>query len=158
MIHNPAHPDRRGFLGSLAAGTAAVVLPTGCTAGTTGTNAAPATASSAPAAPPPAADFGKYKVGVQSYTFRQFPVEQALKQTQAAGLKYIEFYRGHVPTDSSPGAIAGFRKMAGEYDITPIAFGVERFTKDHDANKKLFEFASALGVKHISADPTPDKF
>ncbi len=30
--------------------------------------------------------------------------------------------------------------------------------KDHDANKKLFEFGKALGVKYLSADPTPDSF
>jgi inosose dehydratase len=110
------------------------------------------------AAPAPADPFAGFTVGVQSYTFRKFPLERALKMTQELDLKSAEFYRGHVPTDSSPEKIAGVKKLCGEYGVTPIAFGVERFTKDHDANKKLFDFAAALGVKYLSADPEPDSF
>jgi sugar phosphate isomerase/epimerase len=103
-------------------------------------------------------DFGGFTVGIQSYTFRKFNLEQALKKTQEAGLKYAEFFRGHVPTDSSPEKIAAVKKLCGEYGVTPIAFGVENFSKDHDKNKKLFDFGAALGVKHLSADPNPDSF
>jgi inosose dehydratase len=112
----------------------------------------PRTASAA------AGDFGSFTVGIQSYTFRKFNLEQALKRTQEAGLKFAEFYRGHVPTDSSPEKLAAIKKLCAEYDVTPIAFGVERFTKDHDANRKLFDFGTALGIKHFSADPDPDSF
>ncbi len=103
-------------------------------------------------------DFGGFTVGIQSYTFRKFGFEQALKKTQELGLKYAELYRGHVATDSSAEKIAAAKKLCAEYGITPIAFGVERFTKDHAANKKLFDFGAALGVKHLSADPDPDSF
>jgi sugar phosphate isomerase/epimerase len=109
---------------------------------------------SAPAQDP----FGGFTVGIQSYTFRKFPLERALKQTQDLGLKYAEFYRGHVPTASDAEKLAGVRKLCGDYGITPIAFGVESFSKTHDANKILFDFARALGVKYLSADPAPDSF
>jgi sugar phosphate isomerase/epimerase len=102
--------------------------------------------------------FGTFTVGIQSYTFRKFPLEQALKRTQEAGLKFAEFYRGHVPIDSPPDKLAGIKKLCQEYDVTPIAFGVEPFGKDHGENKKRFDFAAALGVKYLSADPTPDSF
>jgi sugar phosphate isomerase/epimerase len=102
--------------------------------------------------------FGDFTVGVQSYCFREFDLEQALKRTQALGLKWIEFYRKHAPPESSPEQIKAIVRMCGDYGITPIAFGVERFTKDHAANKKLFDFGKALGIKHLSADPEPDSF
>ena len=35
---------------------------------------------------------------------------------------------------------------------------MQGFTKDHDANKKIFEFGKALGLKAFSADPDPDSF
>ena len=105
-----------------------------------------------------ASDFGGFTVGIQSYTFRKFGFEQALKKTQELGLTSAELYRGHVSTDSSPDAIKAALKLCGEYGVTPVAFGVERFTKNHDANKKLFEFGAALGIKHLSADPDPDSF
>jgi sugar phosphate isomerase/epimerase len=102
--------------------------------------------------------FGRFTVGVQSYCFREFDREQALKKTQALGLKWIEFYRKHAPLESTPEQIQAIRRMCGDYGITPIAFGVERFTKDHAGNQKLFEFGKALGIKHFSADPDPDSF
>ncbi len=100
--------------------------------------------------------FGGFTVGIQSYTFRNFNLDQALKRTQAAGLTYAEFYRGHVPTDSSPDKLKAILKLCTEYGVAPVAFGVEKFTKDHDKNQKLFDFAAALGVKYLSADPDPD--
>jgi sugar phosphate isomerase/epimerase len=103
-------------------------------------------------------EFGGFTVGVQSYTFRSFDLERALKHTQELGLKYAELFRGHVPTAGPPEKVAAARKLCAEYGVAPIAFGVERFTKDHAANKKLFDFAAALGAKFLSADPDPDSF
>ncbi len=42
--------------------------------------------------------------------------------------------------------------------MTISAHGVNRFTKDGDANRKVFEFAKAAGIKNLSADPDPDSF
>ena len=103
-------------------------------------------------------DFGGFTVGVQTYTFREFDLEPALKRTQDLGLKFAEFYNKHVPLNSTPEKLAAIKKVCGEYGVTPIAFGVQRFTKDHDANKKLFEFGKTLGVSYLSADPTMDAF
>lgn len=133
-------PSRRQFLGCNAA------LVAGCFA------------QSSPSYATAPDSFGGYQVGIQSYTFRKFNLEQALKRTQEAGLAYAEFYRGHIKTDSKPEAIEAMRKLCAEYGVTPIAFGVESFSANHEANKKLFEFAARLGVKHLSADPTPDSF
>ncbi len=102
--------------------------------------------------------FGGFALGVQSYSFRNFKLEPALKRTQELGLHTIEFFNGHVPPKSTPEQIKAVLKMCGDYAIAPVAFGVEGFSKDHDANKKLFEFGKALGVKSLSADPTPDSF
>ena len=111
------------------------------------------------ARPAPAADaFGGFKVGVQSYTFRNFDLEQMLKRTKELGLKYAEFYSKHVPPDSSPEKLKAILALCKEYEVAPAGFGVSRFTKDHAANKKLFDFGKALGVNYLSADPTPDSF
>jgi sugar phosphate isomerase/epimerase len=106
----------------------------------------------------PAQDFNGFTVGVQTYTFRNFGLEKALDLTRGLGLKYAEFYQKHIPAESTPAQLAAFKKLLGEYGITPIAFGVQRFTKNHDANKKQFEFGKALGIQHFSADPDPDSF
>jgi inosose dehydratase len=102
--------------------------------------------------------FGGFTLGMQSYTFRNFKLEQALKRIQDVGLHFVEFATGHVPVTDNADAVKAVLKLCADYDIKPIAYGVQRFTKDHDANKKLFEFGKALGITTFSANPDPDSF
>jgi sugar phosphate isomerase/epimerase len=102
--------------------------------------------------------FGGFTVGVQSYTFRNFDLEPALKRIKELGLHYVEFFQKHCPLDSSEKQIKAVLDLCKTYDITPLTFGVQGFSKDHDKNKKVFEFGKALGIKTFSADPDPDSF
>jgi inosose dehydratase len=102
--------------------------------------------------------FGGFTLGVQSYSFRQFNLERALQAINKLGLRYVELYNGHVPLNSTPKQIEAVLRLCKENNVTPIAFGVERFTKDDKANRAKFEFARALGARHLSADPDPESF
>jgi sugar phosphate isomerase/epimerase len=102
--------------------------------------------------------FGGFRVGAQSYTFRQFNLEQTLQRIHDLGLHYVEFYNGHVPLNSTPEQIQAVLRRCRELEITPIGFGVERFTRNTDANRRIFELGRALGVRYLSADPDPDSF
>jgi sugar phosphate isomerase/epimerase len=102
--------------------------------------------------------FGGFIVGVQSWSFRHFNTEQALKRTKDLGLHYMEFSSKHTSVGSTPEQLQALLKLCAEYDVKPVAFGVHAFTKDHDANRRAFEFAKTLGLKSLSADPTPDSF
>lgn len=102
--------------------------------------------------------FGGFTVGVQSYTFSNFDLEPCLKRTKELGLHYIEFFQKHAPLTSSPEQIKAILKLCKDYEITPLTYGVQGFSKDHDKNKKTFEFGKALGIKTFSADPDPDSF
>lgn len=128
-------PDRRAFL-AMTAATATFALNSRVCA---------------------AAELG-FNIGVQSYTFREFDLEGALKRINELGLKHAEFYSKHIPPDSTPGTLKEILKLCKEYDVVPVGFGVSPFTKDHEANRKFFEFGQAIGVKYLSADPTPDAF
>ena len=102
--------------------------------------------------------FGGFKLGAQSYTFREFDLEPTLKRMKELGLHYVELYEKHAPLESSPKQIEALRKLCKEYEITPLAWGVQGFSKNTDANRKVFEFGKALGIKMFSADPDPDSF
>jgi sugar phosphate isomerase/epimerase len=102
--------------------------------------------------------FGDFKVGAQSYTFRNFNTEQALTRMKKLGLHYAELYQKHAPLEASPEQIKALLKLCKEYGVTPLAWGVQSFTKDHDANKRVFEFGKAMGLKMFSANPNPDSF
>src|SRR4051812_16901339 len=79
-------------------------------------------------------------LGVQSYTFRNFDLEPALKRMKDLGLKGCEFFSKHIPPDSKPEKLKGILDLCKEYEVTPVGFGVSGFSKNHDANKKLFDF------------------
>src|SRR5262249_29984328 len=102
--------------------------------------------------------FGGFKFACQSYTFRKFNLEKAVTTIGKLGIPYVEFFRDHVKVESTPEQIQAVLKLCKDNGVTPIAFGVEGFSKDHDANKKKFEFGKALGIKSLSADPDPDSF
>jgi inosose dehydratase len=102
--------------------------------------------------------FSGFTLAIQSYTFRKFPLDKAVAKIEDCGVKHVEFYNGHVPVESKPDQIKAVLKLCGDHGIRPVAFGVEPFSKDQDANKKRFELGAALGVKSLSADPTPDAF
>jgi inosose dehydratase len=99
-----------------------------------------------------------FPLGIQSYTFRQFKLEQALQRMQKLGIKNAEFYNAHIPPTSTPSQVETILKLCKEYDVKPLAFGVHAFTKDHDKNKQAFDFGKALGIQVFSADPSPDSF
>lgn len=101
-------------------------------------------------------EYGPFKMGIQSYSLRHFPVDEALAKTKDLGLHYWESYSAHIPPD--PRSAPEARLRAAGFGVSVNGFGVVRFTADHDANRKLFEFGKALGVSYLSADPTPDAF
>ena len=100
----------------------------------------------------------KIILGVQTYTYRNFDLETALKKMKELGVTQAEFYQKHIPATSTPEQLKAILNLCKEYGVKPVAFGVQRFTKDHDANKKMFEFGKAVGLTAFSADPDPDSF
>jgi inosose dehydratase len=102
--------------------------------------------------------FGGFTVAIQSYSYRKFTFERALDQIQMLGVRNVELYREHVPLTTTDAQMRAVRNTLEKHNITPVAFGVERFTKDHAANRRLFEFARRLGVRFLTADPDPDSF
>ena len=105
----------------------------------------------------PARDpFGGFTVAIQSYSYRRLNLERALEQMQMLGVRNAELYREHVPIASTDAQMRAIKNLLEKYQVTPVAFGVERFTKDHAANRRLFEFARRLGVRFLTADPDPE--
>jgi sugar phosphate isomerase/epimerase len=137
MIDRPL--SRRDVLRGTAAGLATATLPTWAL----GKDEDP---------------FGGFTVAVQSYTFRNFDLDKAVAKTAECGVKNVEFFNKHVPVNSTPDQIKAVLRLCADHGVKPVAFGVEPFSKNQDENKKRFELGAALGVKCLTADPTPDSF
>lgn len=105
-----------------------------------------------------AGDAGGFLLGMQSYSLRKYPVDQALKHMQELGVKSVEFAGGHFPLSSSPQQIAELKQKTAAAGIKILGHGVNGFSKNHEANRRIFEFARQAGVRNLSADPTEDAF
>ena len=136
--------SRRHFLGTLA------------TAVGTATFAAPRMLR---AADDDNSKYGGFRMGIQSYTLRNFPIDRALEIIHNdLGLHYVELFNAHFPLDSSDDQIKAMKDKTAAAGIAMTAHGVNGFSKDHEANRRWFVFAKKAGIRNISADPTEDSF
>ena len=101
--------------------------------------------------------YGGFKMCIQSYSLRGFDGKTAMQHSQKMGLKYWESFRNHIPMDTAPEKIEAAKAMLKEHGITLLAFGVEGFNDNEGAARKAFDFAKAMGVMSISADPQKNK-
>jgi sugar phosphate isomerase/epimerase len=85
-------------------------------------------------------------------------VDRALRYAKELGFEQVEFSSGMLPLDSSAEKIAAMKEQVAKLGLSISAHGVNPFGKDAAANRKTFEFAKALGIRNISADPTPESF
>ena len=96
------------------------------------------------------------KLGLQLYSLRKFSLEAALKHARDLGFEQVEFYSGMFPLNSSDEKIAEVVGKVKELGLTISAHGVNGFSKDVEANRRVFEFAKKVGLKTITAGPTPE--
>ena len=105
-----------------------------------------------------AASANNLNLGVQLYSLRGYKVDEALRHARDLGFKFVEFYPGMYPLNADATAIDAMKKQLADLGLTISAHGVNRFTKDAVANRKMFEFAKAAGIRTFGADPDPDSF
>ncbi|MBP86484.1 MAG: xylose isomerase [Planctomycetaceae bacterium] len=102
--------------------------------------------------------YGGWPIGVQSYSLRKFDMLEAVRHIQGMGLHYVEFYSKHLSPNASEEEIAETRKVLAGAKITLNAHGVNGFTNNHEANRKIFAFAKKVGIRNITANPQKDAF
>lgn len=100
--------------------------------------------------------FGGFKIGMQSYSLRHFKEDEALQQTQKLGLHFWEAFPGHIPISTVPGYIAEQKEKLSKSGIQLVAYGVVGFDANETKAREYFDFAKAMGLWSISADPNKD--
>ncbi|GMW01376.1 MAG: hypothetical protein AMXMBFR84_25130 [Candidatus Hydrogenedentota bacterium] len=105
-----------------------------------------------------ARDAAGFDLGAQSYSFRNFDMNGAIAQLRSLGLNSIEFCAVHFPADPDNPKLEEIKAAIASAGVTVPCYGVEGFSKDEAANRKKFEFAKALGIGILTADPEPDSF
>lgn len=102
-----------------------------------------------------------FKLGVQMWTFRMFPLVDALDKVDSAGIKNIEAFWGQKLGGNLPGEFgagmsestrAKLKKILQDKGIQIVAMGVI-VPKDKAEWIKAFDLAKEFGLSYITAEP-----
>jgi sugar phosphate isomerase/epimerase len=87
------------------------------------------------------------KLGVASYSLRNFPRAKAIEMTRALGTPYINLKSVHLPYESSPAEIAAARAEVEAAGLHIVGGGLITFETDTDDGvRKYFDYARAAGM------------
>lgn len=87
------------------------------------------------------------RLGVASYSLRNFSREKAIEMTKALGTPYINLKSVHLPYDASPAQIAAARAEVEAAGLHIVGGGTITFDTDTDDGvRKYFDYARAAGM------------
>jgi sugar phosphate isomerase/epimerase len=143
--------ERRTFLKLAAIGAVGSALPSLACANTT---SAVSAGSPGPVRRDSVPDF--VKLGVASYSFRNFPRSRAIEMTKALGTRYINLKSIHLPYDASPADLAAARREVETAGLQIVGGGMITFETDTDDGvRKYFEYAKNAGMPLIVGTSKP---
>jgi sugar phosphate isomerase/epimerase len=111
-----------------------------------------------------AADKLGWQVAMHAYTFKEFPIAEAIDKTAALGLKHLSL-SGSVNVDGQrkPRTIdlpdremEAIRKRAQDAGINLVNIGVVQLPPDEAESRKVFDFAKKWGIDTLVAEPKPE--
>ncbi len=96
-----------------------------------------------------------FQLGLASYTFRSFSLDQTIEYTKRLGLSKIALKSMHLPLDSSEADIKAAAKKIADAGLELYGAGVI-YMKTEDEVKQAFAYAKAAGMKMIIGVPNYD--
>jgi inosose dehydratase len=131
------HTTRRDLLKLAAAGAALGALP-----------GSDALAGAAPTTKVP------FDIGIASYTFRSFPLDQAIAMTSRLRVKKITLKDMHLPMTVTAAEMAAVREKLQAAGIQLSSCGVV-YMRNEEQVHKGFEYAKLAGIKMMVGVPDP---
>jgi sugar phosphate isomerase/epimerase len=105
---------------------------------------------------PGSANENGLKLGVASYSLRNFPRERAIEMTKALGVRYINLKSVHLPYDATAEQIAAARREVEAAGLEIVGGGLITFETDTDEGvRKYFDYARAAGMPLIVGSCQP---
>ena len=113
---------------------------------------------------PPECLTGGFAIGCQAYTFNRFTAFEAIEKTAEAGGKVIEFYPGQklssdhpelsVSHDASAEVLKQLKAKLAKHEIKAVNYGVVSVPNNETEARKVFEFATQMGMRAITTEST----
>lgn len=95
------------------------------------------------------------KVGLQSYTLRNFDFDQLVEFALKHKIKYLQTFDKHINPKGPIEEIRRKKEILDKNGLVCYTFGVAGTSLNKEENRKLFEFAKFMGCKLIVVEP-PD--
>jgi len=95
-------------------------------------------------------------LGIASYSFREFTLDQALDMAKTLGVTHMTFKDVHLPRTDPPEATRALRAKIQAAGITIVGGGTITITNDPVQIKKEFEYAKNAGFPMIYTSPVPE--
>jgi len=96
------------------------------------------------------------KLGVASYSLRNFPRAKAIEMVKALGTPYINLKSVHLPYELTPDDLAAARREIEAAGLQIVGGGTITFGKDTDDDvRRYFEYAKAAGMPVMVATADP---
>ena len=96
------------------------------------------------------------KLGVASYSFRKFTLDQAIAMTVELGLKYISLKDVHLPLQSTTAERQEARKKVEAAGLTIISGGVIAMPDKEEVIRNAFQYAKDAGMPTIVCAPAKE--
>lgn len=103
-----------------------------------------------------AADYAP-KVGLQTWTSRNMSFEEMVAFAEKHGLKHIQAIGKHIDPMGSLDEAKKRKAVLDAKGMSFYTFGVAGTFPEKEKNRKLFDFAKAMGIKVIVVEPKNDK-
>ena len=97
----------------------------------------------------------KIKLGIASYTFREFSLKETIRMTTKVGIDYIALKSMHLPLDKTDNEIREVKNKIEKAGIKLYGAGVI-YMKNEDEVENAFRYAKAAGMKTIIGVPNHD--
>ena len=97
----------------------------------------------------------RLNLGMASYTFREFSLEDTLKMTKRLGLERIAFKSFHLPLESSDEEIKIVAEKTKAAGLDLYGCGVV-YMQTEDEVERAFHYAKTAGMRIIIGVPNPD--
>jgi sugar phosphate isomerase/epimerase len=96
-----------------------------------------------------------FKLGVCSYSFREFQRHLAISMTQQLGISYVSVKEFHLPYTSSPDEITKAKSDFQKAGLIIVSGGnIDLKDEDPAALRRYFEYARACGMPLMVSAPT----
>lgn len=107
---------------------------------------------------PSAGTTAKYEIGVQSFTYREFGVEEMCDELADTGVSAIELCEVHVTTDDDSKAVDAVRTRLADAGVDVCGYGVISFEDEQvESIRQTFELVDRLGGDYCSLEFPPDE-